>query len=89
VAAAPLQRADPMPPRAGSDRVSEVHPESEPARDAAAATPPRAPEPATPDAGGAPGQLASTLESLAGLRDRGLITPEEYEAKKRELLERM
>ena len=41
-----------------------------------------------PPTGGA-GQLASTLESLAGLRDKGLITPEEYEAKKRELLERM
>jgi hypothetical protein len=34
-------------------------------------------------------QLAATLESLAALRDRGLITPEEYDAKKRELLERM
>ena len=29
------------------------------------------------------------LERLAGLRDKGLITPEEYEAKKRDLLERM
>jgi hypothetical protein len=33
--------------------------------------------------------VAATLERLAGLRDKGLITPEEYEAKKRELLERM
>ena len=32
---------------------------------------------------------AFILESLAALRDRGLITPEEYEAKKRDLLERM
>jgi len=34
-------------------------------------------------------QLAATLESLAALRDKGLITPEEYENKKRDLLERM
>ena len=34
-------------------------------------------------------ELGATLESLAGLRDKGLITPEEYEAKKRDLLERM
>jgi hypothetical protein len=33
--------------------------------------------------------LGVTLERLAGLRDKGLITPEEYDAKKRELLERM
>jgi hypothetical protein len=33
--------------------------------------------------------VAAALESLAGLRDKGLITPEEYEAKKRELLERL
>jgi hypothetical protein len=34
-------------------------------------------------------ELAVTLERLAGLRDKGLITPDEYEGKKRELLERM
>ena len=33
--------------------------------------------------------LGATLERLADLRDKGLITPEEYEAKKRDLLERM
>jgi hypothetical protein len=81
-----MQRAAPMPPRAGSDRVHEVRDEPE-------ATPPppppAAPAPA-PERAPAPGdQLAATLESLAGLRDRGLITPEEYDAKKRELLERM
>ncbi|HYM52141.1 MAG TPA: PH domain-containing protein [Candidatus Dormibacteraeota bacterium] len=81
-----LQRAEPMPPRAGSDRVSEVRSEPTAESEAEAATP--APAPST-DAPGTPGQLASTLESLAGLRDRGLITPDEYEAKKRELLERM
>jgi hypothetical protein len=33
--------------------------------------------------------LAATLESLATLVEKGLITPEEYEAKKRDLLGRM
>jgi hypothetical protein len=78
-----LQRAEPMPPRAGSDRVSEVRPEPMPA-----AAPSPSPAPSAPPATAA-SQAAATLESLAGLRDRGLITPEEYEAKKRELLERM
>jgi membrane protein YdbS with pleckstrin-like domain len=81
-----LQRAEPMPPRAGSDRVSEVRSEPTPVPAAEPTTPPAA---TSSDAPGTAGQLASTLESLAGLRDRGLITPEEYEAKKRELLERM
>jgi hypothetical protein len=88
-----LQRAEPMPPRAGSDRVHEVR--DEPAfEDAPPPAPlpaaaPAAPAPA-PEARSSPGdQLAATLESLAALRDKGLITPEEYDAKKRELLERM
>jgi uncharacterized membrane protein YdbT with pleckstrin-like domain len=80
-----MQRAEPMPPRAGSDRVAQVPMEaSHPAPTAApapAATPAAAPSAAD--------QLTATLESLAALRDRGLITPEEYEAKKRDLLERM
>jgi hypothetical protein len=82
-----------MPPRAGSDRVHEVR--DEPAfEDAPPPAPlpaaaPAAPAPA-PEARSSPGdQLAATLESLAALRDKGLITPEEYDAKKRELLERM
>jgi membrane protein YdbS with pleckstrin-like domain len=87
-----MQRAAPMSPRAGSDRVHEVHDEPMqadaprpelPAPAPALAVPPPAPERSPGD------QLAATLESLAGLRDRGLITPEEYDAKKRELLERM
>jgi hypothetical protein len=82
-AATPMQRAEPMPPRAGSDRVSEVRSQPAPA----VADP--APAVAPGEAPASSGQLAATLESLAGLRDRGLITPEEYEAKKRELLERM
>jgi len=44
---------------------------------------------ASASAPGGSAELAATLERLAGLRDRGLITPEEYEAKKRDILERM
>ena len=96
----PMQRAEALPPRAGSDQVQAVR---VPAPDigvasvepeAAAA----APEPgsssaatpaATPAGSGGSAELAATLERLAGLRDRGLITPDEYEAKKRDILERM
>ena len=77
-----MQRADPMPPRAGSDRVAQV-----PASSPSAAPAPASPQ--TPTAPSAGDQLAATLESLAALRDKGLITPDEYEAKKRDLLERM
>lgn len=76
-----LHRADPMPPRAGSDRVA-IH-----ADDVEAA--PAPPAPAAPEPRNAADDLGATLERLAGLRDKGLITPEEYEAKKRDLLERM
>jgi hypothetical protein len=82
----PMQRAEPMPPRAGSDRVVEV-PMGAPH------TAPHTAPPAAPTAPAAPpsaaDQLTATLESLAALRDKGLITPEEYEAKKRDLLGRM
>ena len=80
--APPMQRADPMPPRAGSDRVS-----------VAADAPPVAPGVPTsspaPEPRSAGEELSATLERLAGLRDKGLITPEEYEAKKAQILERM
>ena len=80
-----MQRAEPMAPRAGSDRVAEVPVSGSPAASATpSATPPTAPAPAS-----AADQLTATLESLAALRDRGLITPDEYEAKKRDLLGRM
>lgn len=81
-----MQRAEPMAPRAGSSQVSEVR---------ADGTLVPAPNPAPPPApaiaaaaGGGSGDVAARLESLGGLRDKGLITPEEYDAKKRELLER-
>jgi hypothetical protein len=34
-------------------------------------------------------EVTRTLSRLADLRDRGAITPEEYEAKKQELLSRL
>ena len=77
----PLERAEPMAPRAGSDRVT-VIPEPAPAPAPAPVTPPAA-------APSAADEAAATIERLANLRDQGLITPEEYEAKKRELLGRI
>jgi uncharacterized membrane protein YdbT with pleckstrin-like domain len=70
-----------LAPRAGSDRVV-VASES-------AAAP--APPPAAPAADPRPTseELSATLERLAGLRDKGLITPDEFEAKKAQILERM
>lgn len=89
-----MQRAEPMPPRAGSDRVHQVRDEigSAPlpaAAPGAAPAPSTAPPASATSATTTHDQVAAALESLAGLRDRGLITPEEYDAKKRELLERM
>jgi membrane protein YdbS with pleckstrin-like domain len=88
-AAPAMQRAEPMPPRAGSDRVAQVPMER--AQPGASPAPVPAATPTTPpsSASSTADQLTATLESLAALRDRGLITPEEYEAKKRDLLERM
>jgi Bacterial PH domain/Short C-terminal domain len=84
-----MQRAEPMPPRAGSDRVA-VYDEEAPAAQPEPAASPPPPPPAPAAAPGTPADdLGATLERLAGLRDKGLITPEEYEAKKRDLLERM
>jgi hypothetical protein len=48
----------------------------------AAPAPPAAPR-ANPD------EVTRTLSSLADLRDRGAITPEEYEQKKADLLARL
>lgn len=90
----PMERAEPMPPRAGSDRVQVRTDEPLPAMsDAGAPAPADGPQPrpasTTDTPRSAADELAATLESLATLRDRGLITPEEYDAKKRDLLERM
>jgi len=90
----PMQRAEALPPRAGSDQVQAVR---VPPPDAGASLETEATgasegdtTPAATSVGsGGSAELAATLERLAGLRDRGLITPEEYEAKKRDILERM
>jgi uncharacterized membrane protein YdbT with pleckstrin-like domain len=74
-----MQRAEAMPPRAGSDRVQQVQAEAAVVSSAATGSSPRSDSDA----------IADTLERLAGLRDRGLITAEEYEGKKRQLLERL
>ena len=76
----PMEPAEPMAPRAGSDRVTVIPPEPAPAADA----PPPPAVPAT-----AIDETAATLTRLATLRDNGLITAEEYDAKKRELLGRI
>jgi hypothetical protein len=59
-----------------------------------AAPPPPEPAPAQPPAAPAPRQMGSeeitsALGDLADLRDRGAISPEEYEAKKQDLLGRL
>jgi hypothetical protein len=83
-----MQRAEPMPPRAGSVHVSEVSGSPVATPDPAPAGASAKPTPAAP-ARPTGNEVADTLERLGGLRDKGLITPEEYEVKKRELLERM
>ena len=103
-AAPSMQRAEALPPRAGSDRVqvapaavapvAGAGPEGTPREPGPGASPAATPTAPSPGAGSAASpsasaEAAATLERLAGLRDRGLITPEEYETKKRDILERM
>jgi membrane protein YdbS with pleckstrin-like domain len=63
--------------------------------DRPAPPPPPTPAPDAAEATTAPGEaddpetITRTLAQLSDLRDRGAITAEEYEAKKRELLERL
>ena len=59
----------------------EPTPTATPGRRRAGAARRAAPRPAAD-----PDEVTRTLASLADLRDRGAITPEEYEAKKAELL---
>jgi membrane protein YdbS with pleckstrin-like domain len=57
---------------------------------AAPAAPAPAPAPAPPaPAAPAANDIGAALDRLADLRDRGLITPEEYAAKRQELLDRL
>jgi hypothetical protein len=71
-----MQRVPGEPPRAGSEYVRPITADGDTAN-------------AARDASGGMESLADTLERLGELRDRGLITAEEFESKKRELLERM
>ncbi len=89
--AAPEYRREAMPPRAGSDRVAQVAYEAEPSLAVPPVAPPGPAPSASPPPDPAAGRAedpAATLERLATLRDKGLITPEEYETKKRQILER-
>jgi uncharacterized membrane protein YdbT with pleckstrin-like domain len=83
-----LRPAEPMAPRAGSDQVTMVE-EPAPAPVGEAVPTPQAEAPPAAAPAAAADDPTASLERLAALRDRGLITPEEYEAKKRELLERI
>ncbi len=55
----------------------------------AASAAPAAPAASTAAAGGTQAETMATLNSLAALRDSGALTPEEFEAKKAELLARL
>ena len=93
-----MQRVPPEPPRAGSPWIRPVEEGASPASESAAASPVEAvpsdpstqaaPPAAAGRGDGAINELAETLERLGELRDRGLITTEEFETKKRQLLER-
>jgi hypothetical protein len=75
----PIREAGPVPGAAGVA--------ANPAAAPSTTTPPPSPAPAAPKAN--PDEVTRTLASLADLRDRGAITPEEYEAKKADLLARL
>ena len=61
---------------------------AEPPPPAAEPAPDVAPPPVVPDKAN-PDEVTRTLANLADLRDRGAISPEEYEAKKADLLSRL
>jgi hypothetical protein len=75
-----------------TDAVEEAAPDASPAW-APGALPPVAvaPTPAPPASAqhADPAEVTKTLASLADLRDRGAISPEEYESKKADLLGRL
>jgi Bacterial PH domain/Short C-terminal domain len=88
IPAPPLRASVPMPPPPPEPMAAPA-----PAPDPAPVADPT-PAPATPAAAPAKAEMTSdeitkTLGNIADLRDRGAITPEEYEAKKAELLERL
>lgn len=55
----------------------------------APATPPPAPSASAPAPSGDPAVIIAAIESLAGLHDRGILSDEEFAAKKSELLGRL
>jgi hypothetical protein len=91
IPAPPLRASVPMPPPPPEPVAAPVAPA--PAPDPAPIADP-APAPAAPaappaKAGMTSDEITKTLGNIADLRDRGAITPEEYEAKKQELLGRL
>jgi hypothetical protein len=76
---APVVMSDPVPAPAPTPAASGAAPDATPAPEPA----PSAKPAMTSD------EVTRTLGDIADLRDRGAISPEEYEAKKAELLERL
>ncbi len=66
-----------------------TRPTMPPASSAPAASTPAADWPTEPQGGGNADEISASLERLAGMRDKGLITQAEYDAKKQELLDRL
>jgi hypothetical protein len=80
-------RVDSPPIRATAPVAAVAEPAAPPADPDAtiSSSTPGAPAPGAAD----PDEIARTLSSLADLRDRGAISPEEYDRKKAELLGRL
>jgi hypothetical protein len=90
IPAPPLRASVPMPPPAPEPvaaPAAAAAPASDPAPVADAASTPGEAAPVKP--GMTSDEITKTLGNIADLRDRGAITPEEYEAKKQELLGRL
>ncbi len=81
-----LSGARPMP---GPAMRAAPSPPAQPAAPASAPAPPSAAAAAPPAAALSADDVTRTLGTLADLRDRGAISPEEYEAKKADLLRRL
>ena len=88
----PLRAAPEAPPERGPEPVTdETSSVSVPPPTAAPSPPQPAPSPASdpPEEKMSPDEVTRTLASLADLRDRGAISPEDYEQKKADLLGRI
>jgi hypothetical protein len=73
-------------PAAAPERAAQDHPVPAQAPPSAMQTPPPAP---TSGASGDPAAIIAAIESLAGLHERGILSDEEFAAKKAELLSRI